>query len=463
MKKYALILIVFALAFGNANAQFTIKIPKITKPKVETTKTETQQTNGNQTVNNSVNQTRENKTTTGFGDGLGRQTVLDDGVTFFDAEPITGRDAKNNREIDTGWFLKSHLRIFGEFPKRSAFRIAVKKNGKELSSTRCEGNVITKEEKYNNSRLEHFNLDFENYMTTDKRCYDKEQVNKEIGKLDVEIYFIDGDTDKETLVRTHKIDVHKAERFLVSNSVLYPDVSHYYIQRHAESAVAIAFFSVGSAINHSYYESNPFNFTSKYVKNESSANINTIKLGIHTSFSPDGTKNMPGKPFARCSVNGQKVNFKDDSVNVAKNLDRREMAKSLKRGVGETVEFTGLTFILPVYFGNDKAFYGTDETPDGKWECAIVENGVTFRTFRFEIKDGYPAPHPEQQNGNINLFYRTSLVDMEIPAGGSRFDFRLSPSPTAGLFYGIPWSTPAGKAMAARLPKKGNPFITETK
>lgn len=308
-----------------------------------------------------------------------------------------------------------------------------------------------------------YNLDFEDYMSTDKRCYDNEQSIKEIGNLSVERYFIDGDTDKETLVRTHKIDVHKTARFLVSNSILYPDVSHYYIQRHAETAAAIAFFSTGSAINHSYYESNPFNFVSKYRKTETPSNKNNIKLGIYTSFSPDGTKGMPGKPFARCSVNGQKVNFKDDSVNVAKNLDRREMAATLKRGLGETVEFTGLAFVLPIYLGNDKSYYGTDETPDGKWECAIVENGVTFRTFRFEIKNGYPARHPEQQNGNINLFYRTSLIDMEIPAGGSRFDFRLMPLPSSDLFYGIPWSTAEGKAMAARLPKKGNSYHVEAK
>lgn len=459
MKKYTFLITLLCLTATYADAQFPIKIPKINVPKAEKPKTETPKTESHKPVN----QASEKTITTGFGDGLGRQMVIDDGVTFFDAEPVSGRDAKTNREIDTGWFLKSHLRIFGTFPKRSAFRIVVKKNGKELSSTRCEGDVFIKKEKYTNHRLEHYNLDFEDYMSTDSRCYDKEQVNKEIGNLNVEVYFIDGDTDKETLVRTHKIDVHKAARVIVSNSIPYPDVSHYYIQRHAESAVAIAFFSTGSAINAAYYEHNSYNFVGKYVKSETSSNINTIKLGIYTSFSPDGTKGMPGKPFAKCSVNGQKVTFKDDSVKVAKNLNRREMATFSKRGFSEQIEFTGLIFILPVYFGNDKAYYGTDPTPDGKWECAIVENGVTFRTFRFEIKNGDLARHPEQQNGNINLFYKSSLVDMEIPTGGSRFDFRLSPSLNAGLFYGIPWTTAEGKATAARLPKKGNPYHVEVK
>jgi len=48
---------------------------------------------------------------------------------------------------------------------------------------------------------------------------------------------------------------------------------------------------------------------------------------------------------------------------------------------------------------------------------------------------------------------------MEIPAGGSPLDKRLVPSATAGgFFYGQPWTSAEGKTMAARLPKKGNPY-----
>ena len=47
---------------------------------------------------------------------------------------------------------------------------------------------------------------------------------------------------------------------------------------------------------------------------------------------------------------------------------------------------------------------------------------------------------------------------MELPAGGAVFDYRLSPMPNSGLFYGIPWSTAEGRSMEGRLPKKGDRY-----
>ena len=116
---------------------------------------------------------------------------------------------------------------------------------------------------------------------------------------------------------------------------------------------------------------------------------------------------------------------------------------------------------LPLYSGETK--YSKPpmkiENYPGKWECQVIANGVKFRTFRWEIgSDGKIVPHAEQTNGNINLYYKTYLIDMEIPSGGAPFDTRLMPMPNAGLFYGIPWTSAEGKAMAARVPKVGNPF-----
>ena len=91
----------------------------------------------------------------------------------------------------------------------------------------------------------------------------------------------------------------------------------------------------------------------------------------------------------------------------------------------------------------------------GKWECRIEENGETYRIFRFEVGSGGTIlPHPEQQNGNINLYDKTYLVDVEIPAGSS-IDERLLPIPNAGIFYGIPLTTNEAKSAAAKIYKKG--------
>src|SRR6185436_2181553 len=59
--------------------------------------------------------------------------------------------------------------------------------------------------------------------------------------------------------------------------------------------------------------------------------------------------------------------------------------------------------------------------------------------------------------GNVGLYFNSFIVDMEIPAGGSPLDKRLLPLPANGLFYGQPWRSPEGKAMASRVPKKGDP------
>lgn len=384
-----------------------------------------------------------------FGNGLNRQMVMDDAVTFFDAEPVVVKDTANNRDTDTGWFLKSDLRILGTFPKGSAFRIAVKKNGKEISSTRCEGKVYQKEEQFrNNNRRDIFNLDFEDYMTVERsKCFDKAAVNKEIGKLDVEIYFVEGGSNKETLVRKHKIDVQKLSRVRVSNSIPVPDVSHYFVSRHTESAVAFAFFPPSYAGDSGlYFDSQSYVFTAK-----PNATANQQKLSVYSSLSPDGQKGFPINPTAACSLNGQKITLADEKVWAKLNSNRREMATHSRKGFSEQIEFTGMTFVLPFK-------YRSDELKDGKWECAIVEKGVTFRTFRFEIQNGDLVPHAEQKNGNINLFHKAALVDMEIPKTGSSADFRLLPLPNDGFFYGIPWSTNEGKTMAARMPKKGIPF-----
>jgi hypothetical protein len=46
-----------------------------------------------------------------------------------------------------------------------------------------------------------------------------------------------------------------------------------------------------------------------------------------------------------------------------------------------------------------------------------------------------------------------------IPEGGSPLDKRLVPeAAAAGAFYGQPWTSAEGKAMAGRVPRKGRPY-----
>ena len=50
---------------------------------------------------------------------LARGMSVDDGFTWFEAVS-TEALGLNNIPYSTGWVLKSHLRIFGDYPNRSA-------------------------------------------------------------------------------------------------------------------------------------------------------------------------------------------------------------------------------------------------------------------------------------------------------------------------------------------------------
>ena len=394
-----------------------------------------------------------------------RQMVMDDAFTFFDAESVKEYDSKISLEKDIGWYLKSSLRIIGTFPKRSAFKVLVKKNGKELSNIRCEGSVYTKADDANlrTPKLrEGKDLNYEDFMTAGLRCFDEKAVIKEIGEMEVEIYFINGDSNAEKLVRKHKMDVRKATKVRGNASAPQPDVSDYYIQRHAEAAIAVAYFGMGGNVG---YFGNP-------IDTFSSPNYRT--LNIHTTYSPAEQTRLPVNPFVQCAVNGQKINLQFDKVRISEGQGRREIGIYTDR-IGakyktgspykDWVEFIDLNFQMPLYLGETQYAKPTMkiENFQGKWECAVIENGVTFRTFRWEVGKNGILPHAEQRNGNINLFYDAVLIEMEIPAGGSPIDFRLLPLPNAGLFYGIPWTTAEGKAMAGRVPKLGNPYHIPSK
>ncbi len=69
---------------------------------------------------------------------------VDDGFTWFEAV-ATEALGHNNIPYSTGWVLKSHVRIFGEYPNRSAIKLVVAKGGKAVATTRCEVDIYRRE------------------------------------------------------------------------------------------------------------------------------------------------------------------------------------------------------------------------------------------------------------------------------------------------------------------------------
>lgn len=417
-------------------AQFPIKIPKIDIPKVEAPKTPEQSNNESvpptsQTTNNSreANSPKQNSSAP----NARRQMVMDDGYTFFGAEPVKVRNSRNDGDVDIGWYLVPNLRLMGTFPDNSAFRLKVKQNGKELSNFTCGAMVYRQKDDLQIHPKLRGSGDYDDFMYVWSKCSNREKAVKEIGWMDVEIYSIDGDTDEETLVRKHKIDVHKAERIRGHKPDLYPGVAEYYVQRYAEAAIGV--ITLGGR----YHSYEPF------IRPDFTAGREQYSL----IMSHSATSKTTFQTYTRCSVNGTRVQIERDKAWLTSGGDFQETALTQRDNPlhQERITFAFLQGGIP-----------TTLSP-GKWECAFIENGVTFRKIRFDVgSDNKIIPHPEQRNGNINLYSNAFLVEVEIPAEATEMDTRSLPMSDAGLFYGIPWTTPEGKAAAAKLPKRGTPY-----
>ncbi len=419
-------------------SQINLRLPKIGIPKKEDAPT------GNPTRSASSSN---------------RQLVIDDGFTFFDAEPLQEYSAQARRQVGIGWHLSSQLRMFGTVPNRSGFNVVVSKAGKDITKVRCEGTVYRTAE--DPAPADQRNPGDDYVMTVQHGCADKTKVIKETGNLDVKVYFFNGSTDEEKLLRTYKIDVREATRVRGLATAPVPDVPHYYIQRHAETPAAVLFLRpiVGSRLSPTYYR----------IPGDSDFHS---EVDIYFSISTIKQVDRLRQAVTRCSVNGSPVNFpgSGDNADGARLRQLRDetaiytdrLAPEYKRAneYMDEVSFSLYQIKLPILLRNDPSNnrIGMSDRK-GNWECSIRINGETIRTFRWTVgSDGRPVPHPEQSSGNVNLNYNAYLIEAEVPGGGSPVDHRLLPLPNDGFFYGVPWTSAEGKAAAAKIPVKGGPY-----
>jgi hypothetical protein len=375
-----------------------------------------------------------------------RQGVVDDGFTWFEA--VNGEAlGPNNIPISTGWYLKSFVRILGEYPHRSAIKLVVSKSGTTVATTRCETSIYLNS---NNALDESF------MMTAD--CWRKDAATKETGVFDVQVFTIDGNTDEEKLVRTYKIDVRTVNRVRSGQEAgLAPP--QYYINRHAEAPVSFLVLRPRGYAGYFNWSSSPDRLGANHVE-------------FYYSLSPSEVgKNLP-HCYMRVTVNGKRLSlpgpmpYADQALSSAQHsyvvIHQDRIAKKYERGTEyrDEIGFRMVKLQAPLTWGEkqDRADnrLALEDYP-GNWECSLMNNGEVWRTWRFTVgSDGKPQLHPEQKT-NINLAYNSYLVDMEIPVGGSALDGRLAGA-SPSLFYGLAWTSAEGKAMANRVPKKGNPF-----
>lgn len=375
-----------------------------------------------------------------------RQGVVDDGFTWFEAKEVDAL-GPNNIPISMGWYMTHFVKVFGEYPNRSALKIVIARGGKTITSTRCEAS------RYNNTTGA---LD-ESFMQT-ADCWRKDTATKEVGLFDVNVFTVNGDTDEEKLVRTYKIDVKSVNRVRSGQEAgLAPP--RYIISRHAEAPVSWMVLRPREYVGYLDTKSSPDRLGANHVE-------------FYYSLSPDEKGKELPHGYMRCSVNGKRLSmpgpegYADQAISYMQRsysvIYQDRIAPKYLRGTEyqDEIGFRIVRLQAPLTWGErrnrDTNRLALEDNP-GSWQCEWMINGEVWRTWRFTIgSNGKPPLHPEQ-NGNINLAYNSYLVDMEIPAGGSPLDKRLTGA-SPGLFYGIPWASPEGKTMAARVPKKGNPF-----
>jgi hypothetical protein len=421
-----------------AAAQVTIRVPKL--PRSETTP-------ARPSTNTDPIRT---------GGGMSRSEVIDDGLTYFDADPVKEYDSALRLDKDVGWYLRSSLRMFGTFPARSGFNVIVSRGGRQLALTRCPGTSYKKasDPYLRNAQRVGVDLGFDDYLVV-ADCHDKTQAVKGEGEFDVSVVYFNGDTDAEKEVRRYRIEVRRASRVRGQPTNPQPDVGHYYVSRHGDAPAA--FISLIYGQNGDYFNPNRMQ-PATAGRVDILMNYSPVRIG-------DAFPNL----YARCSVDGRRIDFEGKSFGdqvqanrvrskVAVHTDR--LLPQYQRGpeYKDEIAFVQLRLRMPFTYGSKEPRDVRIEDYPGNWVCDVMANGKKFRTFRWTVgRDGRPAPHPEQ-NGNVNLFHLAYLVDVEIPPGGSDLDGRLSVNPAAGFWYGIPWTTPQGRASAAAVSRKGDPW-----
>ncbi len=379
--------------------------------------------------------------------GIPVSIIIDDGFTFFTLHHK--KDYVGGKPVSKGWSLVSDLRMAGpSIPKRSGYKIVVKKAGQPFATTRCEGEIpaIPAHEV---GRV---------VVPMLSHCYDDTQLVPGEGKFAVDVYFVNGDDDSERLARTYEIEVRKVDRVRGSATKPEPDAPEFYISRHGEVLSSILYLRPQSA--------------PPYV-NDSRADTfgsNMVEIVYNTSTSDEGIGIGGSTSFVRCSVDGQRIELKDDKVRhyrpgyrYYQEIYTDRLAPEFKQGTPykDEINFRQYFAVLPLTWGKQGVYqsYTRLEDHPGRWECIFKEGPQVVRSWRWTVSPGaIVAPHPEEGAG-LTFFPGAHLVETEIPAGGSFIDRRIFPAAVqAGFMYGHKWQTAEGKAMAARVPAKGKPW-----
>ncbi|MEI8255557.1 MAG: hypothetical protein WCJ30_07785, partial [Deltaproteobacteria bacterium] len=362
--------------------------------------------------------------------------VFDDGYAWYElrntVEPVNGRPT--NR----GWSLVGGARAYGPTSPHSAFRFVVKQGTRVLGEMRCDA-----------ARVPGAN---QGALTEECGRQEGDAVHGPMrlsatGALSVEVSFIDGATSRESALRTHRIQVLAATGVRNGSQ---PDATNYYVSHNDQLLSAVVMpVPTGTVVDASRGSGAPNN--RGYVSFEASPT--EAGLEVFADFNNQW----------RCRVDDQPITLPDTQ---AAAVSMRSIAVVHTRSSGaanptrEPVIYSRFMLALPVTWGTgrDRARSSVplEQTP-GHWACDWRNNGRTLRTFRFVVSpDGTFAAHAEEAQG-LTFGPGAHLAEMVIP-GDAPADQRVDPAALrSAAFYGRPWATDAGRALARAAPAIGTP------
>lgn len=368
--------------------------------------------------------------------------TYDDGYAWFEVETV--RDTKDGKPFAKGWTLSCELRVFGQAPAHSAFKVVLKRNDAAVATLRNDAQVYS----YNPPGF----VAMPSHAAG--RLQDRGQIISGEGPFQAEVYFIKGDDMSEHLARTHTVDIRKVTKVRGNGE---PDAPDYFVNRHGEAAASLI---VQRPARRYPYIGDARNSTSE-------KNVVDVYFGT----SADKTcYNLPRGGFLRSTVNGQPLDvsalpqYRDVINDQMSPIRHYQVVHTAQGNVREEVDFRQFRVVLPLTWGtaDDK---GRDPTKPsisdhpGRWEVQYIVNGAPIRTWRFTVgEDGNIAPHPEDSQG-LSLGPLAHFVEMVIPPGGASIDARLVPEQARiGGFYGHAWTSPEAIVAAAAIPVKGTPW-----
>lgn len=362
---------------------------------------------------------------------------LPEGLRYDDAfawYQVDSRGEMRNGRPTHRYQLTASARIFGSgIARTSVFRFVLKQRRRTIGEFVCRGHLRT----YDPAAEQPDSF-------LNGRCLDHDLFLDATGDITVEVHFIDDRDDSDYLAATHTITVRRLRR---ENHQGNEQPSDFFVDQHGFDAVG-------------YLSQLPQGVPGPLDHDDRGAGSNRVFFTYQRS---DGSRG--GVDNVRCRVNGETIDMGSRPIESATAGSRAHTASQVLRRNGraesEQVRWMWEALALPITFGEEGAGLLQNavrlEDHPGQWRCELRDRQRrTLRQLAFEVVDGNIVAHPE--DATLSLPPGTHLVDMVVPPD-SPIDLRSNPRMAdRQAFYGRGWRTDAGRAMARRLPRIGQPY-----